>query len=338
MEERPKPEIESDEALLKMEAAAVCRTDLRILEHGHHRLKGEKKVLGHEFTGKLVDVGDQVTSFSEGQDVVVAPVIGCGECDQCLQGYPQRCPQPNIFGIGIDGGFQEYVRIPSDAIKGGNILPRPKEISYKEAALTEPLATCLNAQLACDIEVADTVMVIGAGPMGILHTILAQYAGANKIIVSEVLDDRRKRSEKFGADVTVNPMEEDLEEAVMEETKDRGAEVVLVTAPVPIAQKQAVKCATMAGKINLFATLPENKQVDNFPINDIHYKQIYVTGTSGASYKHLERMLGAMASGNIELGGVISGEYPLTEINEAMEKARDNDTMKVIVTPTDRIE
>ena len=334
LEERPKPEINSEEALVKVKAASICQTDLRIIDQGHKKLSGDgSTVLGHEFTGELVEVGDEVEGLSVGQNIVIAPNIGCGKCEQCLSGNHHRCPDYRAVGISIDGGFQEYFKVPSEAIRRGNVVSVPEGIEPVEASITEPFSTCYNALTACDLGVSDFVLVVGAGPMGILNTMMAKYGGASKVIVSEVAEERQERARKFGADVVLDPTEDPLPDQIRKETRGEGVDVSIVAAPVGQAQLQAIKSTAIEGKVNFFATLPEGQELDEFPSNHLHYNQVYVTGTSGASRTHFIKTLDIIASGRVSLGEVVTDEYPLEEMDEALEKARSKESLKVAVKP-----
>ncbi|MFP4006037.1 MAG: alcohol dehydrogenase catalytic domain-containing protein [Candidatus Hadarchaeia archaeon] len=334
LEERPKPEISKGEALIRVKAASICQTDLRIISEGHKKLSGEgSTVLGHEFTGEIVELGDEVKGFVEEQDVVIAPNIGCGRCSQCLSGNHHRCPDFRAVGISIDGGFQEYFKAPEEAIVRGNIVPVPDGIEPRVAAVAEPFSTCYNALTACDLGVSDFVLVIGAGPMGILNLIMAKYGGASKVIVSEVLEERQKRAKEFGADAVLDPTESPLEEQVQEITRGEGVDVSIVAAPVSQAQLQAIKSTAIEGKVNFFATLPKDQSLEEFPSNYLHYNQVYVTGTSGASRNHFVDTLDIISSGRVPLDRVVTHEYPLSEMEEALEMARDSESLKVVVKP-----
>ena len=334
LEERPKPKINSEEALVKVKAATICQTDLRILNEGHKKIsEGESAVLGHEFTGEIVEVGENVDQLEVGQDIVIAPNIGCGKCEQCLTGNHHRCPDFRAVGISIDGGFEEFFKVPAEAIERGNVVPLPEGIDPNEAAITEPLSTCYNALTACDIGVGDFVLVIGAGPMGLFNMLMAKYAGASKLIVSEVVEERKEKAKEFGADIILDPTEAPLEEQVKEVTRGRGVDVSIVAAPVSQAQLQAIKSTAIEGKVNFFATLPKDQELKEFPSNYLHYNQVYVTGTSGASRSHFVKTLDIIASGRLPLSKVVTHEYPLEEIDKAIEKAKENDSLKVLVRP-----
>ncbi len=334
LEERPKPEINSKEAFLKVKAATICHTDLRIIKEGHKKISGEgSTVLGHEFTGEIVELGGSVDRLSEGQDVVIAPNIGCGKCEQCLTGNHHRCPDFRAVGINIDGGFEEYFKIPSEAIQRGNVVPVPEGVKPKLASITEPFSTCYNAMTACDLEVSDYVLIIGAGPMGILNVMMAKYGGSSKVIVSEVAEERQERAKKFGADIVLDPTDAPLEDQVEEVTRGRGVDVSIVAAPVSQAQLSAIKSTAIEGKVNFFATLPQEESLEEFPSNYLHYNQVYVTGTSGASRTHFVKTLDIMASERLSLDEIITHEYSLEEMDKAIDKARQKESLKVLVRP-----
>ncbi len=337
LQEKPKPTIDPTQALVRVEAAAICGTDLRIIEHGHSNLpEGKHPVLGHEFVGEVVEVGDEVDSSLEGQRVVVAPVIGCGKCEQCLAGNNHKCPDYRAIGIAMDGGFAEYFRVPSEAIERGNLATIPENLSYKEAVVTEPLATSYQALKVCDLRMNDVVLVIGAGPMGLFHTMLARLGGASKVIVSEIVESRRKLASELGADLTFDPTEGALPEYVKEITGGHGADIGVVAVPSARAQVQAIKSAAIEGRVHFFGTLPEEESIKEFPSNLLHYRQVYVTGSSGTSNSNLRETLKIMASGRLPVGEVITDEYPLEQIDEAIDRAGEKSSLKVTVWPRRR--
>jgi L-iditol 2-dehydrogenase len=207
------PEIKSGEALLRVKAAAICGTDLRIIHHGHHRIPdGTRRILGHEIAGIIEAVSSNVSGLQTGMPVAIAPNVHCGNCMHCIHGHTHLCENYTAFGIGIDGGFAEYMVLPSKAIKQGNIIPMKAGTDYAQAALIEPLSCCLNSLEYTEFSLGETLLIIGAGPIGIMHTLLANCMGAAKVIVSEISDDRLIDVKKFGADVTVNPTKQELKD------------------------------------------------------------------------------------------------------------------------------
>lgn len=263
---RARPRISSNEALLKVSAAALCGTDLRILDQGHEKIpRGVKPVLGHEFTGYIIEVGKNVNSLKLNERVVVAPNIGCGKCEQCFKGANHQCPEYKAFGISFDGGFAEYVRLPAPVIQRGNIIPLPKNLSDKESVLIEPLSACYNALTSCCLKPGERVLIIGAGPMGILNLMLARFFGASIIIVSEVSQFRGDLAKKFGADAVIDPTKVSWEEKIRSLTGGKGVDVTVVAAPVANAQKQAIEVTAVGGRVNFLVVSQKMNGLRIFP-------------------------------------------------------------------------
>ena len=193
------PEIETGELLVKVLSASICGTDLRIF-HGNHRMypRGTVRIPGHEVVGTIAKIGDGLTDFSVGQRVFIAPNMGCGHCAQCVSGNNNLCANYDAIGVTIDGGFAEYVRVPANAVQQGNVIPVSESVDPAVAALMEPFACVLRGQNALHIQPGEVVLVIGAGPIGVMHTKLASARGAGRVIVSEPSRPRRAGQDAWG--------------------------------------------------------------------------------------------------------------------------------------------
>jgi L-iditol 2-dehydrogenase len=334
VEERPTPETGTNEALLKVESASICGTDLRIL-HGGHRMypEGTVRIPGHELVGRLAAVGSEVKGLQVGQRVFVAPNVGCGHCRQCVTGHNNLCADYDAFGITLDGGFAEYMRITAPAILQGNVIPLDESVDTAVAALLEPFACVLHGQDPLDIRPGDVVLVIGAGPIGIMHLLLAKLNGASRVIVSEMVLDRLAQARTFGADRTVNPAEEDLEAAVKDESGGLGADVVIVAAPAHRAQEDALRLAALGGRINYFGGLPKDKPTINFDSNLVHYRELLVTGTTACSTADCRRAAAIVGSGRIDLSRLVSAKYALQDALDAFAAAEDHRSLKIVLQP-----
>lgn len=237
----PIPGIADDEILLRVGASSICGTDLRIIKNGHRKLQpGQTIALGHEFAGVVAEVGARVSGFPRGTRVAVAPNIGCGQCECCIQGLTNMCPDYTAFGITFDGAHAEYVRIPAAAISKGNVVRLPDEMPFTDAALVEPLSCAVNGSRASQIRMGDTVVVIGTGPIGLMHIMLANLSGACRVIVVDVLPHRLLPAKEVGADLTINSKEEDLRERVMHETAGKGADVVICACSIQSVQEESL--------------------------------------------------------------------------------------------------
>jgi len=332
VEEAEVPRIQDDEMLLRVRAASICGTDLRISKHGHFKIPpGQRRVLGHEIAGEIVDVGRLVNGVTVGMRVTATPNIGCGACEFCRDGYNNMCPVYEAFGISIDGGFEEYMRVPGIAIRGGNIFNIPDHLSYAEAALAEPLSCCYNALRSVETTHRDTVLVIGAGPIGTMHVILNRIAGAAKIIAADIRQSRLDKIREDGATVTINSGEVDLKEAVFRETGGRGADVIITAVSSPEVQSQAVELLATHGRVNFFAGLGKDVR-PTIDTNRVHYKGLRLVGTTGSTNSDYYKSLELVADGRAEVGKLISATFALDDICAALDFAASGQGFKAVVT------
>jgi L-iditol 2-dehydrogenase len=330
----PKPEIGPEEILLKVLKASICGTDIRIF-HGHHRKypPGTQRIPGHEMVGQIAQVGENVKGYEWGQRVFLAPNMGCGHCRQCISGNNNICADYAAIGVTIDGAFAEYVRVPAAAVLQGNLLPLGDDVDPAVAALIEPFACVLRGQDAVDLRAGDVVLVMGAGPIGIMHVKLANLKGAIKVIVSEPLAERREQALQLGADVVADPLDENLKEIVLAESKGRGADVIITAAPAPKAQESAPALAAIGGRINFFGGLPKNDPIIQLDSNLIHYKELVVTGTTACSTHDCLRAAELVNSNKLDLSPLISQRFPLQETPAAFAAAEDRKSLKVVLEP-----
>lgn len=334
VEEVPVPEIDGREVLLRCRAVAICGTDQRIYRFGHKRLpSGTKRILGHELAGEVAEVGGGVTHLREGIRVAVAPNFGCGMCRMCLRGWFHLCRDYGAIGLTVDGGLAEYVRIPGIALRQGCLLEMPASLSFEEAALNEPFACVYNGHLRCPVQPGETVLIVGAGPIGLMHVQMARLAGAAAVIVANRSLPRLEPARQAGAHDTVYTGEEDLAEAVMRLTEGRGVDVVFVACPAPEVQEQALELVADHGRVNFFGGLPEGREHVTINANLIHYKEATVTGSHGCCTYHCQKALELQGSGRIDLKPLITGVFGLAEAGQAMAAALEGKGLKTVVAP-----
>jgi len=325
------PEILDDELLVRVRAASICGTDLRILKAGHSSIPaGTRRVLGHEVAGDVAEVGSRVQGFAQGERVAIAPCIGCGRCEDCIAGDNNACASVEILGIAFDGGFQEFLRVPRTALERGNVIRIPDTVGYAEAAVVEPLSCCFRGQRQIGVGFRDTVVIMGAGPIGVLHMLLARLAGARKVIVSDVAVSRLDVAGDLGADVVVDAANADLMETVTKETYGRGADVVVTAVSDPVVQSQAVELLAPKGRLCLFAGLSASTRVE-IDTNRVHYKGLTLTGTTGASIADYAACLRLVGEQRIDLAPVITGTFSLQRIREAIEHSASRSSLKAVV-------
>jgi L-iditol 2-dehydrogenase len=332
VEDYPLPSISSDEVLLRVASSSICGTDLRILHGGHRKYPdGTIRIPGHEVVGDIAEVGTNIKGLAVGQRVFVAPNMGCGHCRQCTSGNNNLCANYDAFGITRDGAFAEYMRIPAAAILQGNIMPLESGVDAATAALIEPFACVLRGQNAVNLRVSDVVVVIGAGPIGVMHMLLARLRGASRVIASEMIPERREQALNFGADEAVSPNE--LPEAVKQASHGEGADVVIVAAPVHKAQETAIQIAGIGGRINFFGGLPKEQPTISLDSNLVHYKELIVTGTTACSTSDCRQAAAIVNSERIDLSPLVSRHYPLRDAMQAFAVAEDRKSLKVVLQP-----
>lgn len=334
LEERPAPEPGPGEALLAVDACGLCGTDLRIAA-GQHRAYADGadgRVPGHEISGTIAAAGSG-TGLSEGARAFVAPNVGCGVCRSCRAGRVNLCERPQALGITRDGGFAERLLLGADVVAQGNVLPVPDGCEPAALALAEPLACALRGSAACSIGSEDLVVIVGAGPIGLMHLLVARLASPAAIVVSEPSAERREQAARFGADRTLDPGGEALADVVAELSGGRGADVVITAAPVPAAQSEALEIAAPAGRINFFGGLPRDRSRVELDTNLIHYKELLVTGTTANTTEDCRRAVELITSGEVDTAALVGARVPLTEASEGFEVARSGRVMKVVVEP-----
>ena len=199
------PRIGDGDLLLQVKKAAICGTDIRILEGKKTKDVRYPSVIGHEMCGVIKEVGTNVKGFAVGDKVAIANVIPCHSCKSCLTGRENACLDRKAIGYEFDGGFAEYVLIPQIALESGNVVKLPEQVSFAEGALIEPLACCIRGLKNAGTGINDIVLIVGAGPIGLMHLQLSKIAGARKVIISEPISSRRAKAQKLGADVVVDP-------------------------------------------------------------------------------------------------------------------------------------
>ncbi len=332
VEQVPIPTISADEVLLKVVNGSICGTDLRILHGGHRKYpEGTIRIPGHEVVGDVVAIGAHVSGLTEGQRLFVAPNMGCGHCRQCISGNNNLCANYSAFGVTIDGAFAEYLRVPAAAILQGNLFPLEAGVDPVVAALIEPFACVLRGQNAVDVRVGDVVVVVGAGPIGLMHLLLAKLRGAAHVIVSEMIPERLEQARAFGADSAVTP--DQLRDTVNAASQNEGADVVIVAAPAHKAMEDAVNIAGIGGRINFFGGLPKDRPTITLDANIVHYKELRVTGTTACSTQDCRQAAAIVNSRRIDLSPLVSARYPLADAVEAFRIAEDRKSLKVVLQP-----
>jgi L-iditol 2-dehydrogenase len=332
IDEIPVPQIKEDELLVKIDACAVCGSDLKSFNVGNPRLN-PPIIMGHEFTGAVVEVGTEVTGFAIDDRIVMATSVSCGECLYCLKGWTNLCVNLAPMGFYYNGGMAEYTVIPSRAIKNGHVVKVPNGLKSDYAALAEPLSCAVNSIDKCNILKGDTVLIMGAGPMAILNACVARYSGAGKIIMTEINEARLEQAGGFDIDVLVNIAKEDITEIIRNETNGLGADVVIVAAPAAQPQEQALSLVRKNGTVNLFASLPSGQSNLTIDSRLIHYNEIKLTGSSDSTAEHVRKAVKMLSDPKFPADKIATHVLSFDEIHEAFELMKSGEALRVILKP-----
>ena len=327
----PIPQPDSGGVVVKIEACAICTTDVKIYRYGYSGFN-PPLILGHELSGTIYAIGSELTGWNEGDRVAVGPNIACGNCWFCSRGFPTACDNLRTIGVHMDGGFAEFVRIPAGAVKGNCFNLIPSGVSFEEATLLDPLSCAVNASELSNIKEGDTVVVIGAGPTGCLNVEVAKSLGAKVILVQRSLQ-RLDNARFTGADIYLSPLSDDIKAQVKEETKGRGADAVIVACNSPQAQEEALELVRKRGSVNFFGGLPKDSPTIKLNSNLIHYGEFSLTGTHGGSSEHCRKALSLIAEGKIKAKRYLTHKFSLSELLAGIETVEKKEGLKTIIKP-----
>ena len=329
----PEPTPAPDSIKVRVDACALCGSDLRILTRGDSRATFPC-IPGHEIAGTVVEVGTRVTGYAAGDRVTVAPGASCGKCLYCLRGQGNVCinPQPPI-GYASPGGFAEYVCPPTNVVLNGYVNHIPPGLSAEHASLAEPLACCINGLENARLERNDSVLVIGAGPIGCMMLALARARGAAKTFVLQRSEARRALAARFDPDLVLDPADAGWKDQLLDATDGLGADIVIVAAPSGTAAQAALGAVAPKGRVLIFGGLPDAEKMLQVDGNLIHYKEVSLVGASSSLGRQNKEALGLLASGAVDPRKLITDRVPLDDIARAVAIAQGRRALKVIVQP-----
>ena len=326
----PVPEPGPGEVLLKVEANTICGTDLRIVSGAKTAGVRPGVILGHEFAGRVAAVGEGVEGVDVGMQATCSIVLSCGRCLQCLAGREHLCENLRLFGYEIDGGLAEYLLVPREAMERGNLVLAPRELEPTALALAEPVSCCLNGARQFRVGPGEAVVVLGTGPIGLLHVALAKLAGATRI-VAVGRPGRLDPALALGATHALASQGEKLTREILDATGG-GADVAIVAVGDPALANQALEVAAIGGRVNYFAGFPKGSTAVMEP-NIVHYRELQVTGGSNARRADVRRAVELLSSGALNVDSLVTHRFPLTQIDAAIAAVRERAGLKVAVVP-----
>lgn len=320
-----KPEVDTGEVLIGVKFAGICTTDIHI-QHDKFPY-WPPVIMGHEFSGQIVRIGDNVKNWNIGDRVVAEPhTRACGQCFLCRTGNIQICEHKRSPGWGIDGAFAEFLKMPA------HLLHRiPESVSFEEAALAEPTAVVIYEVLErSHVEPGDFVVVVGPGPLGLLSIILSKASGSAKVAVIGTASAEEMRfslAEEVGTDYLINISEEDPVEAIAELTKGKGADLVVETSGSPSGIACAVEIVRKLGRITSIGFSSENNVL--FPWNRAMYKNCQITFTMSSSYSSWDKAL-ALMDGKINVKPLITDVFDIEQWEEAFRLVGERKKGKIL--------
>ena len=326
----PVPECPDDGVLLTVKACGVCGSDLRRWKEGP--AAGAVTVPGHEFAGEVVEVGARVGDYAVGDHLAVAPDVHCLRCWYCSVGLYNLCDDMTMIGItpGFDGGLAEYCVLPAHALAGGTIHRMPASLSWRQGALGEPLSSVQACHQDIGTTLGDTVLVMGAGPIGCLHTAIAHLRGA-RVILSEPNPRRREMAAPFAPELLLDPTTQDVVAEVRAFTEGLGADSAICANPVAATHQQALEAVRKKGAVVLFGGLPKAAPMTELDANRIHYDEIRVIGSFSYHSDYHLRALRLLERGQIDPDSIITHTYALAEVEEVFRTLAAGEALKIMV-------
>ena len=332
LEERPIPTLGPRDVLLAVEATTLCGTDLRIATGQKTNGVAQGVVLGHEIAARVWRIGSDLTAGVDvpapGTQVGLAPEIACGHCAPCTSGRANVCANMRLFGTGVDGGLADLIVVPEEAL--ACITPVTRDIAPPHLALAEPLSCCLRATSRLPIEVGSRVLVLGTGPIGLIHCALAFSAGARVMACGR--QARLAPARAMGAEVTTAAQDEDLVREVRAWADGLGADVVIIAVGDPGLVPIAAQCARIGGHVSFFAGFPAGATAQIDP-NLVHYRELTISGSANATLDDYAAAVETLSSGRIDLSPLITHEYDLSDVSDALDAVRTRAGLKVAVRP-----
>jgi L-iditol 2-dehydrogenase len=327
IEELPMPEVGKRDILVKVIASGICGSD--VLEW--YRIKKAPLVLGHELTGEIVKVGEEITQFKTGDRVFTTHHVPCDECYWCSSGHHTACHAFQTKTNFDPGGFSEYLRVSGRSIDTGTFL-LPDEVSYEEGSFIEPLGTVVRGLRAVALKPGDTMLVLGCGIAGLLMIKLARALGAGRIIATDIDDYRLEAARRCGADKAIQAGG-DIPGSIKEINNGRLADKVVVCAGVLPAAQQALESVDRGGTI-LFFAVPNPGQTLTIDFNPFWRNDVSLKTCYGAAPLDNRQALELLISGNVDVKDLITHRYRLEEISRGFKAAGEGkNCLKVIIKP-----
>lgn len=323
------PKLTDGDVLVKIEACAICGTDVKSFVSGNPRIK-PPQVMGHEFCGTIVEIGKSVTNYKVGQRVTMATTIGCGECVYCKKGKTNLCRSAEAIGFHYPGAMAPYVRIPEKAVKQNHLID-VGDLDATIASLSEPMSCAMNDISRVPEEELENVLILGLGPLGMLHAVCVREKGAKNIVCVEFPGKRSDMAREMGFSKVLTPAEIDAQ--YKELTGGEGFDLVIITAPSNEVQSKAPMYARKGGYVSYFASLPVGSEMLDMNSRTIHYNELILYGTSDSTVKHVQAAVDLLQKNPAGFKPLITHIMPFSDFHRAMDEIKAGNAVKIVLVP-----
>lgn len=322
------PQIEPGGVLLRVIACGICGSDLRMFYEGPSPRYNLPIVLGHEFTGTVVQVGANVRGFKPGDVGTVAPLIPCMSCRPCSHGQDNLCETGQVIGTHIAGAMADHFYVPERMVSAGGLVKLPEGADAKVAALTEIVGCCLHGIRQTNFQVGDSVLIIGEGPVGLAHLQLLRLMGAGEIVVTGLIPNRLKLAEELGATVALDIGKQDLKQFA----EDRGfkPDLAIVATPVMPATELALELVRWGGTLLMFSGYPYGTKM-TIDAYRFHYAERHIHGSIDCNIQDFQNAAALMP--RLQMGRLVTHSFPLSQTVLAFRAARNPDAIKTMIVP-----
>ena len=323
------PDAGTGEVLVKIKAATTCGTDVKIYQRGYvEKIIKLPTIFGHEWAGEVVEVGDDLNWPEKGMRVRAGNSAPCLHCNMCQKGKYNLCENM----IWLWGAYAEYIEVPARTVLV-NMQEIPSHVSFEEAAITEPLACVLHGVEEANVKLGDTVAVIGAGSIGLLHLLTVKKMGAEKIVMIDLVDERLNVAKGLGADETINAGKENAVEKVRQLTGGYGADIVIEAIGSPTTWEQALRLARKGGTVLEFGGCPPGTEI-RLNTEMLHYGELTVLGAFHTTPLHFRKALNLISSRTVDVRPLVTKRMKLEDIKQAFEiLSTSKNEIKIAIAP-----
>lgn len=322
------PKISIGEVLVKIEACAICGTDIKSFVNGNPRIK-PPQVMGHELCGTIVELGEGVENYKIGQRVTMATTIGCGDCYYCNKGKTNLCRSAEAMGFNYAGAMAPYAVIPAKAVKQNHLVDIG-DLDATIASLSEPMSCAMNDINRVPEEELENVLVWGLGPLGMLHALCAREKGVKNIVCVAFPGKRSDMAKDMGLTV-LTP--DEIDGKFKELSKVEGFDLVLITAPNNEVQSKATLYARKGGYVSYFASLPVGDEMLSMNSRTIHYNELVLYGTSDSTVKHVQAAVDLLRKNPEGFRPLITHVMPFSDFHKAIDEIKAKNAVKIVLVP-----